>query len=407
LSRYGPYSERTYRRHYQKHLPFLALNAQSIATAIAPGRIAISAIDSSFIGKSGEKTWGLDKFYNGTVGKSQKGLEISVISVVDVAAHQGYTLSVQQTAATDRRVAIAEPLPENKKSNPKSQPERRVKSGPRPPKKKKSKGKSKAIAEPVISARVQGYIEQLQKTRPYFPTGVKYLAADSFYSKKVFVDAVVDLTLHLVCKLRIDAALQYCYVGEQNKKGAPRKYGGKVDLSNLSQLEFIRDLKPSTKLYSQVVWHVSLKRKIRIVYLVNLQQADKPHVALLFSTDTELDPELLYAYYKARFQIEFIFRDAKQFVGLADCQSRQEASLDFHFNLSLMALNMAKIQQQQSQSVSDTDEQPLSFSMATYKRQALNSHLLERFITMLELDPTLIKSHPNYENLLHYGSLTL
>jgi DDE superfamily endonuclease len=417
LSRYGPYSERTYRRHYQKDVPFLALNAQSIATAIAPGRIAIGAIDSSFIRKSGSKTWGLDKFYNGTVGKSQKGLEISVISVVDVAAHQGYTLSVHQTAATVRPPAIAEPSPEKKNSNPKTKTDRRV-SAPKKKnskgdrrvsasKKKNSKGKSNANAEPVISERVQGYIAQLQKTRPYFPTIVKYLAADSFYSKKVFVDAVVDLRLHLVCKLRIDAALQYCYVGEQNKKGAPRKYGGKVDLNDLSKLPFICDVEPSTKLYSQVVWHVSLKRKIRIVYLVNLEQADKPHVALLFSTDTELDPEQLYAYYKARFQIEFIFRDAKQFVGLCDCQSRQAASLDFHFNLSLMALNMAKIQQQQSQSVSDTDEQALSFSMATYKRQALNSHLLERFITLLELDPTLIKSHPNYENLLHYGSLTL
>jgi hypothetical protein len=31
---------------------------------------------------------------------------------------------------------------------------------------------------------------------------------------------------------------------------------------------------------------------------------------------------------------------------------------------------------------------------------------LERFICMLDLDPTLIKSHPNYESLLQYGSLT-
>jgi hypothetical protein len=97
----------------------------------------------------------------------------------------------------------------------------------------------------------------------------------------------------------------------------------------------------------------------------------------------------------------------KQFVGLCDCQSRQQASLDFHFNLSLMALNIAKIQQQQSQAVSETDEQPVSVSIATYKRQALNAHLLERFITMLGLDPTLIKSYPNYQNLLHYGSLAL
>jgi hypothetical protein len=44
--------------------------------------------------------------------------------------------------------------------------------------------------------------------------------------------------------------------------------------------------------------------------------------------------------------------------------------------------------------------------MATYQRQSLNHHLLERFISMLDLDQTLIKSHPNYPTLLHYGSLT-
>jgi hypothetical protein len=47
-------------------------------------------------------------------------------------------------------------------------------------------------------------------------------------------------------------------------------------------------------------------------------------------------------FYKARFQIEFIFRDAKQFTGLLDCQSCDADKLDFHFNASLTALNLAK-----------------------------------------------------------------
>jgi hypothetical protein len=47
-----------------------------------------------------------------------------------------------------------------------------------------------------------------------------------------------------------------------------------------------------------------------------------------------------------------------------------------------------------------------TIALAIYKRQALNGHLLERFICMLDLDPTLIKSHPNDESLLQYGSLT-
>ncbi len=44
--------------------------------------------------------------------------------------------------------------------------------------------------------------------------------------------------------------------------------------------------------------------------------------------------------------------------------------------------------------------------MATDKRQMLNQHLLERFIALLDLDPTLIKSHPNYPDLRRYGALT-
>jgi hypothetical protein len=311
-------------------------------------------------------------------GKFQKGLEISVIAVVDVSAHQGYTLSVKQTATTARQ-----PIPLVKPTKKKG--------------KGKGKSKSKAKTEPVISARVKGYLEQLKTTRAHLPAAVKYLAADSFYSKKSVVDGVVALDLHLVSKLRIDkegvwgklppahfrADLCYCYTGEQKPKGAPRKYDGKVDLSDLSRLELSGELADGTKMYSQVVWHVSLKRKIRIVYLVDQRNLDKQPVALLFSTDPTLAPIRLYEYYKSRFQIEFIFRDAKQFTGLCDCQSRQQQSLDFHFNASLAALNLAKLEQQKTQSDTGEDSQPQSFSMASYKRLALNGHLLERFISML------------------------
>ena len=50
----------------------------------------------------------------------------------------------------------------------------------------------------------------------------------------------------------------------------------------------------------------------------------------------------VYYNYRARFQIEFLFRDAKQFTGLCDCQARDQARLDFHFYASLTTLNLAK-----------------------------------------------------------------
>lgn len=247
------------------------------------------------------------------------------------------------------------------------------------------------------------YLKHLQDSYAYLPTQLKYWAVDGFYSKKKFIDGVAKLNLHVISKLRSDADMRYLYSGVQKPRGAKRKYDGKVNLSDVSRLSHVRQLEPGLDLYTALVWHVSLKRKIRIAALVDTRKPGKTGVALLFSTDIELDAQLILAYYKARFQIEFIFRDAKQFTGLCDGQTRQSQTLDFHFNASLSALNLAKYEDQ-LRSTKDNPKQPLPpFSMASSKRVAFNDHLLERFISMLELNPTLIKSHPNYQNLRSYG----
>ena len=124
-----------------------------------------------------------------------------------------------------------------------------------------------------------------------------------------------------------------------------------------------------------------------------------PRYVLLFSTNVDQKAEEILRFYQLRFQIEFIFRDAKQFTGLSDCQSRNEKALDFHFNTSLIALNLAKREAQLQQS----GTKDFVFSMNTVKRRALNDHLLGRFIAKLDLDPTLIKSHPNFQSLREYG----
>jgi hypothetical protein len=62
--------------------------------------------------------------------------------------------------------------------------------------------------------------------------------------------------------------------------------------------------------------------------------------ALLASTDLEQSAQQILTYYQLRFQIEFIFRDAKQFTGLTHYQAQSDEKLDFHFNLSLAALNV-------------------------------------------------------------------
>ena len=205
----------------------------------------------------------------------------------------------------------------------------------------------------------------------------------------------------MVGKLRHDADLRYLYDGPQKKFGARRKYDGKVKFNDLSRLEYLTEIDTDIHLYTAVVNSVRLKRNIRLVYVLNLRNKKKPGYALLFSTDIELAAETIYRYFKARFQIEFLFRDAKQYTGLGDCQARRQESLDFHFNASLTALNLAKIDAYLSFDY-DADT---PFSMVTQKMVYFNEHMLEKVFSILDLDLSLMKCNPDFDALRTYGAI--
>ncbi|MEG5238129.1 hypothetical protein QUB77_28360 [Microcoleus sp. AT9b-C3] len=56
-------------------------------------------IDCYFLRKSGKKADGKAYFYNGGAGKSEQGLEIYVIYIVEIESRLSYSLSVQQTTS--------------------------------------------------------------------------------------------------------------------------------------------------------------------------------------------------------------------------------------------------------------------------------------------------------------------
>ena len=128
---------------------------------------------------------------------------------------------------------------------------------------------------------------------------------------------------------------------QKGQKGASRKYDGKVDFKDLVKWELIGldEKYPHLTIYTQKLFAVNLDRVLKVVLLLNIKTNK---YVLLACTDTELDARLIAKYYQLRFQIEFIFRDAKQFMGLNDCQARDENKLDFHFNASLSAVNIAR-----------------------------------------------------------------
>jgi hypothetical protein len=146
------------------------------------------------------------------------------------------------------------------------------------------------------------------------PQTVRYLAHDGYYQRVKFVDGVVGLSLHSIGKLRCDSNLRYLIHGFQKSRACKRKYDRKVHFDDISRFE-LAAIQGNQKIYTAVVNGVSLKHNIRIAYIVK-QNGKKISTVLLFSTDIHLPASEIYRYYKARFQIEFLLFDAKQFMGL-------------------------------------------------------------------------------------------
>jgi hypothetical protein len=373
LSRYSDLNEKTYSRQFRQPFAFADFNKHLIEATVPRHHEKIAVLDCSFITKSGKKTYGLGFFYDSSHDQAAKGLEVSNLAIIDVTDNTGYSLSGWQTPPQEE----IEMLVAGQRSV------------------------QKADQQEEEITRVDFYAHHLRRDAAYLPDNVKYLVVDGYYAKLKFVNAVDEVDLNTIGKLRHDATLRYLYDGPQKKFGARRKYDGKVKFDDLSRLEYVGQVDKDIHLYTAVVNSVGFKRNIRLVDVLNLRNKKKPGYALLFSTDTELDAETIYRYYKARFQIEFIFRDAKQFVGLNDCQARRQDSLDFHFNASLTALNLAKVDAYLS-----FDYGPdIPFSMATQKMVYFNEHLLAKVVSILDLDLSLIKCKSEFEALTTYGAI--
>ncbi len=339
-------------------------------------------MDCTFVPKNGSKTYGLDCFWNGSADRSEKGLELSVIAVVDADRRTAYTLSAMQTPGSD-----SENIRKMRRTARKS--------------KHREFNDVSVWRKNRNETRIDFYLAHLRRTRNSFPEDVRCLVVDGYYIKEKFVTGAVNEDIHVIGKLRSDANLRYLYNGSQKKRGRPRKYDAKVDFQDISRMQFVGEVSEGILLYTEIVNSVALKRDIRIAYLLDTRNKKKIRYAILFSTDTGTAAGDIVRFYKARFQIEFIFRDAKQFAGLCDCRTTEKESLNFHFNASLSALNLAKAEARRPQS----DEEPAVFSMASHKIRYFNEFLIDKFISMSGLDPNLIKNTPDYEKLRNYGAI--
>lgn len=184
------------------------------------------------------------------------------------------------------------------------------------------------------------------------------------------------------------------------KKDRPAKCRAKVDVKNLDRLHFnpVENVKGIIA-YSGMVYSKALGRNILLVVEQFLIKGNTTY-RLLFSTDTKQAPIDAIDIYHTRFQMEFVFSDAKLFAGLENSQAKSGNKLNFHFNSALTTVNFAKIMQ-----LSNPETRENSFSMTTHKVLFNNTLLLSRFFRLFAINPNTIKNRQHVNELLFFGTM--
>ena len=156
---------------------------------------------------------------------------------------------------------------------------------------------------------------------------------------------VKQLDVHLISKLRDDSALYFPYQGPYAGRGQRKKYGSKLDSCHLPATAFKassveEDIE--THLYQMQVWHKKFADLLNVVVMVkiNLKTQAIAHV-VLFSSDLDLPYDQLIDYYRLRFQLEFNFRDAKQYWGLEDFMTVKQTPVYNSANLAMFMVNLS------------------------------------------------------------------
>lgn len=335
MGRYGNFSEQTYRNNFEHDdFNWFAFNSHIINKHLTGGRKAI-AIDPSYIPKSGSKTPWLGYFWSGTAAEYKRGLEILGIGVVDVDNHECMTLGSVQT-------------PDSKTLNN------------------------------INHNLVDWYSNYLICKKEHLLGISHILLADAFFAKETFITPICKNGYDVISRFRNDAVLFYPTLQERTgKRGHPKWYDGKIDFENLDLSRCTEYNVDKGKLYGLKAYSKALKRFVSLAVWYPIKEKTNKW-QIYFSTDDSFNAREILEYYKTRFQLEFCFRDSKQYAGMTNCQSTDFRKLAFHFNAALTAINLAK---------AACKKLKIGFSISSCKSIIHNAYMLDRFICVSGIKP--------------------
>jgi putative transposase len=321
--------------------------------------------DEVTVTKSGNQTHGLGKFYSSIQNQPVKGLCFLSLSLIQVETRKSYPLVTEQLI----RENVKETAPKT------VQPKASKGKGGRP-KGSKNKNRTEVVLSP-FQTQLQGCIRQALNL---IGCDIKpdYFAYDGALGNNAGLQLVKQTGLHLISKLRHDSKLYFPYNGEYSGKGKPKKYGERLMLGSLNQENLRSETMEKnirTRIYQIQAWHKSFPDLLNVVVMVKTNlTTGRSAKALLFSDDLDLAYDKLIDYYRLRFQIEFNFRDAKQYWGLEDFMNVKETQVSNAANFSLFMVTFSQLLLPQITSLNSESMLDLktAFRARKYTRRIIN-----------------------------------
>jgi hypothetical protein len=334
-------SYRTIQRWYHTPLPWAEIFWIFFRKLLwQPGDEYLLAGDEVVVSKAGEATFGKDCIFSSLFQRAIPGLAFFVFSLINVRSRRSSPVKVEQVVRSAEEKAICKAKAQARKA--KKPAEKRK---PGRPKGSKNKAKQPVELNPELK-RIQAMLQALLKLIDGL-IALKYLVMDGHFGNYPAVWMVRQCGLHLISKLRHDAGLYLPYAGPQPKRGPYPKYGKKIDYNDLPA-EHLKQTTTEegirTDIYQAKMWNKEFAHLLNgvILHKTNLKTRAVAHV-VLFSTDLDLPFDKMIDYYKLRFQIEFNFRDAKQYWGLEDFMNVEQTPVTNAANLSLLMVNLSQL----------------------------------------------------------------
>jgi putative transposase len=330
-------SYRTIQRFYHSVHPWNAIQWLFIQKRFLKSEDEyIVAGDEVVVSKAGKETHGLDRFFSGIQQRVIPSLSFFALSLVNVQEERSYPMQAVQVVKSPEEKAASKAKAEARKAAEKKKRGR--------PKGSKNKIKKEEVVLSAELVRIQKALKSLLETIGT-SINLKYVVLDGHFGNYPSAFMVKQVNLDLISKMRSDVALYPAFEGDYAGVGRPAKYGEKINVHQLN-LKYLKETSTEdhlrTDIYQGQFYNKEFAFVLNVVILLktNLKTGAQAHV-VLFSTDLEAAYDKIIKFYSLRFQIEFNFRDAKQYWGLEDFMNTKETAVTTAANLSFFMVNLS------------------------------------------------------------------